>query len=82
MLSGFCPALFEVLLCSAVLATDTHLKLLDRVVSGDSFLTWGVFECNIAHRRLWQYYVCCTRLDATQCTLILWCPTMQCRTCQ
>ena len=43
--------------CSAVLcsAADTqcitHLKLLDRVVSGASFLTGGVFECDPAHRR-------------------------------
>ena len=28
---------------------DTHLKLLDRVVSGASFLTEGMFECDIAH---------------------------------
>ena len=35
--------------CSAVWcsAADTHLKLLDRA----RFLTGGVFECNIAHRR-------------------------------
>ena len=32
--------------CSAV---DTHLGLLDRVVSGVSFLTGGVFECDLAH---------------------------------
>ena len=32
-------------------AADTHLKLLDRVVSGALFLTGGVFECDIAHRR-------------------------------
>ena len=39
--------------CSAVLcsASDTHLKLLDRAVSGARFLTGGVFECDIAHRR-------------------------------
>ena len=38
--------------CSAVLclAAVTHLKLLDRVVSGVSFLTMGVFECDLAHR--------------------------------
>ena len=30
---------------------DTHLKLLDRAVSGARFLTGGVFECDIAHRR-------------------------------
>ena len=33
------------------LAADTYLKLLDRPVSGARFLTWGVFECDIAHRR-------------------------------
>ena len=39
--------------CSAVLrsAADTHLKLLDRAVSGARFLTGGVFECDIAHHR-------------------------------
>ena len=39
--------------CSAVWcsATDTHLKLLDRAVSGARFLTGGVFECDIFHRR-------------------------------
>ena len=42
---------FGVLLCSVVLGCDTHLKLLDRVVSGARFLTGGVFECDIVHRR-------------------------------
>ena len=39
--------------CSAVWcsAADTHLKLLDRAVSGARFLTGGVFECDIADRR-------------------------------
>ena len=32
-------------------AADTHLKLLDRAVSGAQFLTGGVFECGISHRR-------------------------------
>ena len=32
-------------------AADTHLSLLDRVVSGASFLTGGVFACDLAHRR-------------------------------
>ena len=31
------------------LAATTHIKLLGRVVSGASFLTWGVFEYDIAH---------------------------------
>ena len=39
--------------CSEVWCStaDTHLKLLDRVVNGVSFLTGGVFECDLAHRR-------------------------------
>ena len=39
--------------CSAAWcsAADTHLKLLDRAVSGARFLTGGVFECDISHRR-------------------------------
>ena len=39
--------------CSTVRcsAADTHLKLLDRAVSGARFLTGGVFECDIAHRQ-------------------------------
>ena len=32
-------------------SADPHLKLLDRAVSGARFLTEGVFECDIAHRR-------------------------------
>ena len=40
----YCPAVW----CSAA---DTHLKLLDCAISGARFLTGGVFECDIAHRR-------------------------------
>ena len=32
-------------------ASDTHLKELDRVVSGVRFLTGGVFECDLVHRQ-------------------------------
>ena len=48
---GFVLLVFEY--CSAVWcsAADTHLKLLDHVVSGAGFLTGGVYECDIAHRR-------------------------------
>ena len=42
--SEYCFAVW----CSAA---DTHLKRLDRVVSGASFLTGDVFECDLAHRR-------------------------------
>ena len=39
--------------CSAVCcsAANTHHKLLDRVVSGESFLTGDMIECDLAHRR-------------------------------
>ena len=39
--------------CSTVWcsAADTHLRLLDRIVSGASYLTVGLFECDLAHRR-------------------------------
>ena len=48
---GFVLTVLEycsVVWCSVV---DTHLKQLDRVVSGACFLTGSVFECDIAHRR-------------------------------
>ena len=41
-------------------AAHTHLKLLDRTVTGARFLTGGVVECDIAHRRsvaiMWMLY--------------------------
>ena len=39
--------------CSAMWcsADNTHLELLDRVVSGARFLIGAVFECDIAHHR-------------------------------
>ena len=51
MLSGFVLPVLEY--CSAVWrsAADTHIILLARAVSGARFLTGGVFECDIAHRR-------------------------------
>ena len=53
----FCPISFGDDLLSAA---DTHFKLLDRVVSGASFLTGSVFQCDLAHHRsvavLWMLY--------------------------
>ena len=48
---GFVLSVLEY--CSAVWCSvaNTHLKLLDRAVSGARFLPGGVFECDIAHRR-------------------------------
>ena len=39
--------------CSAVWcsAADTHLKLLDSVVSGACFLAGGVLDCDLPHSR-------------------------------
>ena len=70
---GFVMPLLEY--CSAVCcsAADTDLKLLDLVVSGTGFLTGGVFECDIAHRR--YVVVLCilfmSSLFKTQCTLFM-----------
>ena len=51
MLSGFVLPVLEY--CSEVWcsAADTHLKLLHRAVSGERFLTGGVYECDIAYCR-------------------------------
>ena len=68
--------------CSAVWcsAADTHLRLLDRVVSAASFLT-GVFLSVTLHIvALWQYYVCRTRSGVTRCTLFL--VLFLCRMCR
>ena len=48
---GFVSTVLEY--CSAIWcsAADTHRRLLDCVDSGTSFLTGGVFECDLAHRR-------------------------------
>ena len=48
-------------------AADTHLKQLDRAVSGARFLTGGVFEYDIAHRR--SVAVLCM-LYKTRCNLV------------
>ena len=54
---GYCSALW----CSAA---DTHLKLLDRAVSGVRFLTGRLFESDIAHRRsvIVLYCACCIQV--------------------
>ena len=46
---GDAPTRFGVLFCIVVLGADTHFKLRGSVVSGVSFLTGGVFECDLAH---------------------------------
>ena len=46
-----CSAGFGVLLSRVNSATDSHLKLLYRVVKSADFLAGGVLDCNLAHRR-------------------------------
>ena len=59
--------------CSAVWcsATDTHLKLLDRAASGARFLTVGVFECDISHRRSVAVLCMLYKIRCNRCTLLL-----------
>ena len=59
--------------CSVVWcsAADTHLKLLDCTVSGARFLTGGVFECDIAHRRSVASCVSLLRSDVTRCIFLM-----------
>ena len=62
--------------CSAVWcsAADTHLRLLDRVVSGASFLSGGVFASDLAHRRsvtvlCMLYKIRCNPMHPLYCAL-------------
>ena len=62
--------------CSAIWcsAADTHLRLLDPVVSGASFLTGGVFACDLAHLRsvsvlCMLYKIRCNPMHPLNCAL-------------
>ena len=61
--------------CGKRLQIHNLIKLLDRVVSGASFLTGGGFECDLAHRRsvsiLWKRFTIMVQLDEPS----LWYPT-------
>ena len=48
---GFVMSVLEYCAAVGCLSADTHLKLLDRVVSGACFLAGGVFNCDLSHRR-------------------------------
>ena len=56
--------------CSAVWcsAADTHIKLLDRVVSGACFRAGGVLTVIFPIVDRWQCFVCCTRSGVTRST--------------
>ena len=71
MLPGFCPVSFGVLFCTLVLGCDIHLKLLDRAVNGARFLTGGVFECHIFHRRSVAVLCMLYKIRVTRCTLLM-----------
>ena len=51
MFRGFVLTVLEYCFAVWYPAADIHLELLDRAVSGASFLTVGMFECDIPHRR-------------------------------
>ena len=62
--------------CSAVWcsAADTYLRLLDSAISGARFLTGGVFQCDIPHRRsvavlCMQYKIGCGPVHPLNCAL-------------
>ena len=59
--------------CSAVWcsAADTHLKLLDRAVSGGRFLTGGCLSVTFLIVDPWQSWVCFIRSGVTLCTLLM-----------
>ena len=52
-------------------AADTHLKLLDRVVSSDSFLTGVCLSGTLRIVDVWKFYVCSTGSGVIRCTLFM-----------
>ena len=71
MLSGF--VLRVLVYCSTVLcsAADTHLKLLDRAVSGARFLTGVCLNATLLIVDLLQFCLCCIRSSVTRCTRLM-----------
>ena len=68
--------------CSALWcsATDTHFKLLDRVVIGAIFLSGACLSVTLHIVDLWQYYVWCTSSGVIQCTIFI--VLLLCRICR
>ena len=56
-------------------AADTHLKLLDRAVSGAWFLTGGVVECYIAHYRSVAVLCMLYKIRSNPVHTLKWCST-------
>ena len=71
MLSLFVLPILEY--CSAVWcsAVDTHIKLVDRVVSGACFLTGVCLTVTLLIVELWQYCVSSVRSEGILCTLFM-----------
>ena len=68
---GFVLSVLEY--CSAVWcsAADTHLKLLDRAVSGARFLTGVCLSVTFLTVEPWQSCVCFIRSGVARCTLLM-----------
>ena len=52
-------------------AADTHLRLLDRAVSGARLLTGGCLSVTLLIVDLLQFCVCCIRSGVTRCTRLM-----------
>ena len=59
---------------------STHLKLLERVVSGVSHLSGVCLSVTLFIVDLWQSCVCCIRSGVTQCAIFM--VLYMCRMCQ
>ena len=78
-LQGFVLPVLEYYSAVWCSAADTHLKLLDSVVSGDSFLTGGVFECHIFFVQRRSVAVLCM-LYKMRCNPMYGVPSLWCST--
>ena len=56
-------------------AADTQVKLLDRVFSCASFLTWSVFECDICSSSICVSIIYAVQAQVKPDALSLWCST-------
>ena len=65
---GFVLPVLEYCIAVWCSTADTHLKVLDRVISGASILTYGGVECSIAYHRSVAVLCCWTRSGVTRFT--------------
>ena len=77
MLSRFFPASFGVLFCSVVPGSRyTPQTIGQQVVSDASFLTGGVFECDLAHRQFVAVLCMLYKIRCNQMHRLFWCSTL------